>query len=253
MPSSLLDFQEILKTLAVLFGENEFDSRTAAEAISRYLYRKRKDPRILKRTRPKLISNDLRRLYQMGFLKRRKVPRECRNKKGRVYNCGSKYMYKITRQGWSYLKHLEERGSLKFTLRELAEVYKSVQIAIEKIALMELLEKGNLGSYILMRLITEDINRWFSSQGFRRFQVGQLLFKQETTLLAYFYKVITDLEEQIRLRDLQIELLMEELRRCREKHHLGVLNLPTVVEFSSNKDTHHSNKSIRIQEDTKEN
>ena len=218
----------------MLFGENEFDSRTAAEAISRYLYQKRKDPRILKRTRPKLISNDLRRLYQMGFLKRRKVPRECRNKKGKVYNCGSKYMYKITRQGWSYLEHLEKKGLLNFTLRELVEVYKGVQIAIEKIALIELLGKSNRGSYILMNLITEDINRLFSSQGFRRFRVGQLLFKQETTLLAYFYKVITDLEKQIRLRDLQIELLMEELQRCKEKRRLGGLNLPAIAGLTLN-------------------
>jgi hypothetical protein len=108
MSCSLLDFRTLLKALATIFGTNEFDSGTAAKAVAKYLYSKKKDPQILRRAMPKLISNDLRRLYQMGFLRRRKVPRKCKNKKGKEYNCGYKYMYKITAQGWRYLRHLKD-------------------------------------------------------------------------------------------------------------------------------------------------
>lgn len=179
----------------------------------------------------------------MGFLRRHKVSRECRNKNGKVYNCGYKYMYRITRQGWNYLKYLEERNLLKFTLEDFSEVYRSVQIAIKKLALMELLERNDSNSYLLMSLITEDINRWFSSQGFRQFQMKELLFKQKTTLLAYFYKVILNFENQILLRDLQIKLLIRELRKCKEKHHLGDLNLLTIAELNL-KHIHNENEKL---------
>ncbi|NJF25166.1 hypothetical protein [Thermococcus sp. Bubb.Bath] len=227
MPSFILDFQKLLQTLATLFGMSEFDSKTAAKAVAEYLYLKEKDSRILGRATPKLISNDLRRLYQMGFLRRRKVPRRCKNKKGKKYNCGYKYMYEITAQGWRYLKHLRERP-LFFTLKDIIEIYSGVPVIAKKATLIELLERDDIGKlFVLVNLITDDINRIFSSRGFRRFQMQEHLFKQWTTLLAYHYSVISELENQIKQRDLRISLLMEELKRCREqKNRLGALNLP---------------------------
>jgi hypothetical protein len=42
MSGSLLDFRTLLKALATIFGTNEFDSRTAAKAVAKHLYSKKK-------------------------------------------------------------------------------------------------------------------------------------------------------------------------------------------------------------------
>jgi hypothetical protein len=153
----------------------------------------------------------------MGFLRRRKVPRRCKNKKGKEYNCGYKYVYKITAQGWRYLKHLKERPQF-LTADDIIEICKSVPIIAGKAALIKLLENEDVEkSSLLLRLITDDIRRIFSSQGFRRFQMREQLFEQWTTMMAYHYNVVRDLENQIKQRDFIIRLLKEELRRCREQ------------------------------------
>jgi hypothetical protein len=235
MPSSILDFRTLLKALAAIFGTNEFDSKTAAKAVAKYLYSKKKDPQILRRATPKLVSNDLRRLYQMGFLRRRKVLRKCKNKKGKEYNCGYKYVYKITAQGWRYLEYLSKKSSTKknpyLTLGEIVEVLRWARIAAEKVLLMKLLEKGDLeGSWRVFLAIDEEINQLFSSPGFRRFQTKELLFKREVSqAVAFYLAVIQEFENQIKQRDLMINFLMEELRKCREqKNRLGTLNLPVI-------------------------
>jgi len=54
----------------------------------------------------KLISNELRRLYVMGFLKRKRIKRECETKSGKTCFRGYEYVYTISRQGWKYLEFL---------------------------------------------------------------------------------------------------------------------------------------------------
>lgn len=54
----------------------------------------------------KSISNELRRLYVMGFLKRERIKRECETKSGKTCFRGYEYVYSISRQGWKYLDFL---------------------------------------------------------------------------------------------------------------------------------------------------
>ncbi|WP_297477084.1 hypothetical protein [Thermococcus sp.] len=99
----LLNFRTLLKMLAEFYGKNEFDSRTASKDLTEYLSQKiwgSRGPEIsLQRTKPKLISNDLRRLYMMGFLRGHRVHRECKNQRGNKHHCGYKYMYSIKTKG----------------------------------------------------------------------------------------------------------------------------------------------------------
>jgi len=56
----------------------------------------------------KQASNLLRRLYRMGFLKRRKVKRLCAAASGKLCHRGFEYVYSFSKQGVSYLRWLRE-------------------------------------------------------------------------------------------------------------------------------------------------
>jgi hypothetical protein len=56
----------------------------------------------------KMISNDLRRLYTMGLLRRRRVKRECRTRSGKTCFRGYEYKYVISHRGWRYLNYLAD-------------------------------------------------------------------------------------------------------------------------------------------------
>ncbi len=53
----------------------------------------------------KIASNELKRLYFMGFLKRRRVKKEIQLENGRSYCRGFKYLYSISKQAISYGKY----------------------------------------------------------------------------------------------------------------------------------------------------
>jgi hypothetical protein len=54
----------------------------------------------------KSISNELRRLYQMGFLKRKRIKRECTTSRGKTCFRGYEYVYSLSSQGRKYLGYL---------------------------------------------------------------------------------------------------------------------------------------------------
>ncbi|AGB05362.1 hypothetical protein AciM339_1509 [Aciduliprofundum sp. MAR08-339] len=54
----------------------------------------------------KLVSNELRRLYQMGLMNRKKVPRVVRTKKGNIGKKGFEYKYTLSKQGWRYIVYI---------------------------------------------------------------------------------------------------------------------------------------------------
>jgi len=59
----------------------------------------------------KRISGDLDRLYRMGLLKRKRIPRIVYPKDSPPSRKGFMYGYEITRQGWQYLEYLQKPKS----------------------------------------------------------------------------------------------------------------------------------------------
>jgi hypothetical protein len=55
------------------------------------------------------VSNDLRRVHQMGFLKRRRIRRLCLSKTGKPCYKGREYKYSLSEQGRSYLAWMREQ------------------------------------------------------------------------------------------------------------------------------------------------
>jgi hypothetical protein len=114
--ASLLDFRTLLKIVVWTFGLNEFDSGEVSSmstwtirATSQTLlgYSASRTLEVIRRfSKKKMMSNDLRRLYTMGLLKRRRVKRECKTKSGKTCFRGYEYKYVISNQGKSYLEYL---------------------------------------------------------------------------------------------------------------------------------------------------
>jgi len=61
----------------------------------------------------KEISNDLRRMHRMGFLRRKRVKRLCFLKNGQSCYKGYEYIYVISKQGKNYLKWMREKRSIE--------------------------------------------------------------------------------------------------------------------------------------------
>ncbi|MDV3104083.1 hypothetical protein [Thermococcus waiotapuensis] len=223
MEEVLLDFRKLLKLLAKLYGENEFDTRTVAEGLSEYFFKEIDDPKILikliERVRPKLISNDLRRLYMMGFLRRRKVPRTCENEKGKRYNCGYKYMYSINKQGWSYLRQLmedeEKHSSPSLTADDLKEILEEMRFGIMKLNMVTAPDTYEARG--IWNFYKNELREKFSSPGFRRFTRKRELFEREASCwmnMFYLGMQVFPLEKEIQLKDLMIDYLKRELEAC---------------------------------------
>ena len=87
-----MQFRLLLKWLKDRYGIGEFDSSRVASALD---------------LKKKLASNDLRRLYRMGFLKRKRVKRSCIGRRGFI-NRGFQYMYSFSKHGLSYVEWLEK-------------------------------------------------------------------------------------------------------------------------------------------------
>jgi len=220
----LIDFKFLLAFLALQYGEEEFDNRTVAEDLQALLLPIIKDPRLQDRLRPKLISNDLRRLYMMGFLRRKKVDRECENKHGKRYKCGYKYMYRINRQGWRYLKNLlREYNAKKYlhlrileTIRDINEERTAALIGIQELSALKLFEEGRIeDSKYILENVHESIDKKFSGQGYRRFTLKRILFEERARcwmILAEFQRKILTLERELEVKERRIRELEEKLR-----------------------------------------
>jgi hypothetical protein len=96
----MLEFRHLLLGLSEMMGsrvelvlEGGFDSR----AVASYF-----------RMPVKHASNDLRRLWRMGFLKRSRRRRPCLTPEGRLCNRGFEYKHTLSTQGTKYVKWLKE-------------------------------------------------------------------------------------------------------------------------------------------------
>ncbi|MBP1911653.1 hypothetical protein [Thermococcus stetteri] len=134
MNSITLDFRTLLKIIYLCFGTREFTARELSDAIKKGIkpiahLRLELFTFYSRRVDRKLISNDLRRLYAMGFLKKRRVKRKVRTKSGKICYRGYEYRYSLSSQGLKYLGYLE-KGGQEGEFEELEDLI--VKIMIEK-------------------------------------------------------------------------------------------------------------------------
>lgn len=105
-----MEFRQVLQILGSHFGEQGFKARDISPSVIRRSIteseRFTEDPTMRSEVSTKSISNELRRLYSMGFLKRERIKRECETKSGKTCSRGYEYVYSISSQGWKYLEFL---------------------------------------------------------------------------------------------------------------------------------------------------
>jgi hypothetical protein len=106
-----MEFRQVLQILGSNFGKQGFKARDISHSVIispiTESERFKEDPTMLSKVSTKSISNELRRLYLMGFLKRKRIKRECETKSGKTCFRGYEYVYSISRQGWKYLDYLK--------------------------------------------------------------------------------------------------------------------------------------------------
>ena len=66
----------------------------------------------------KSFSDHLDRLFRMKFLKRKRVKRQVRTKRGVLCNKGFKYVYRVSPQGWKYVTEFLANPESAMTKRE---------------------------------------------------------------------------------------------------------------------------------------
>ncbi|NJE12852.1 hypothetical protein [Thermococcus sp. LS2] len=206
MMNSILDFRTLLKMIYVGFGTKEFTSRELSDLLRRTIKPcAQLHPnlsRFYSRVDKKLISNDLRRLYAMGFLKKRRVKRKVKTKSGKTCYRGYEYRYSLSSQALKYLEYLE-KGGQEEGFEELADLI--VKIIIEK------------------RVPEEDRDSWWEfyqtqvkeKKGFRRFSTSQRAFWEkvvEKIVVAFRDKRIKSLEEKVKLLERENEELRKKLK-----------------------------------------
>jgi len=197
MNSAVLDFRMLLSMIAIIFGTREFTSRELSDRLRAEIgHTATVNPhstRLYLRSSRKLISNDLRRLYAMGFLKRKKVKRRCRTKSGKVCFRGYEYRYSISSQGWKYLGYLVRGGEEEENLEGLADVI--VKIFLEK----KVPEK----------------DRDIFWEGFRRFSTSTMAFWDKVVeRIAEIYrdKRIKSLESKVKMLEEENEELTKKIK-----------------------------------------
>ena len=208
----ILDFRTLLKMIYILFRTGEFTSGELSErlrgttkpivTLNPYFMR------LYQRSNRKLISNDLRRLYAMGFLKRRRVKRECKTKSGKICYRGYEYKYSLSSQAVKYLEYLE-KGKKEEELEELADLI--VKIMIEKKTPEEARD-------ILWEFYQTQVKE---KKGSRRFSTSRRAFWEkvlERTTEVFRDRKIKALEERVKLLKKENEELKKKIEELENKN-----------------------------------
>ncbi|WP_449462591.1 hypothetical protein PQ610_00585 [Tardisphaera miroshnichenkoae] len=115
-----LDYKSLLRFISAFYQEKEFSSTEFAGSLRSSL-RITAGPAISsKRLRNNEISNDLRRLYGMGFLTRKRTKRK--TKSG---NKGYCYVYRLSHQGLSYLDYMKRGPQVSPDVQPYAEAIRN--------------------------------------------------------------------------------------------------------------------------------
>lgn len=205
MMNSLLDFRTLLCSIAIIYEDKEFTARELSKSLMEGFSRiySPKIYRYLLRVRPKLISNDLRRLYSMGLLKRRRVKRQCKTNSGKVCFRGYEYKYSISSQGWKYI------GYLYFGKQE--EDFKK---AFDIIIMMKYIRYIRKKVPEDMQDIAWELHKLYFSgrKGYRRFLTSKAAFWDKFLEKAWEY---TEKKRKIEKLKKEIEELKKENERLK--------------------------------------
>jgi hypothetical protein len=132
-----MNFRDCLLLIFKLFWYREggFDAKEFSLILQNHLMKTgyaAKNPGSMRKVSIKRISNDLDRLYRMGFLHAQRAKREITSRSGRRCNRGYKYKYRISRQGLQYHGYLvnPEQARLK---NEKDKTARLIGISIRKI------------------------------------------------------------------------------------------------------------------------
>lgn len=161
-------------------------------------------PRIYLRFGRKLISNDLRRLYAMGFLKRRRVKRKCKTKGGKTCYRGYEYKYSLSSQGLKYLAYMGRGGEEEEELEGLEDLL--IKIILEKKAPEEIRD-------LLWEFYQTQLKE---RKGFRRFSTSQMAFWDkvlERVTEISRDRTIKSLEERVKVLGEINKELVEEIKK----------------------------------------
>ena len=198
-------FRDLLAFLALYtraYGKEWFDSREVSKAIRECAPLAYLNPVWWKRSSVKIVSNELRRLYFMGLLKRRRVKRVCQTKTGKTCYRGYMYKYSISSQGWKYVKRLSG----------LAEMSPDDIIAYEWIRQNIPPEKREL-AWKLYKFSPAVLGR---RGGFKRFRSSEQKFYE--TLIQAWKELARD--KRIRTLEKENAELREKIRKLEEENKM---------------------------------
>jgi len=250
-----LDYQELLFLLAQALGPDNLIINYKNKSITFrefYSYLQEVQSFVAKSgvmlTIPsrKVVSNELARLYRMGFLSRKAVPRKVKTKSGKIANRGIEYRYSFTKQGIKYLSYLAKNGSgnMPVVLEPEVEAFIS-----------KMREEGMIKSYedeLIGRKLTKLI--WgtsfkdkddgklkiFTPKGWSpaNKKMLKILEKKEfghNTTIKQVYKYrddnkkleerIKELEDELEKKTKEIEKLKLKLKRCEKNIESRSFNL----------------------------
>ena len=250
-----LDYQELLILLAQALGLYTFDNSYKNKFITtKRLCDYLKSVQTLMRENGvmliipsrKVVSNEMARLYRMGFLSRRAVPRKVKTKSGKIVNRGIEYQYSFTKQGMKYLAYLIKNGS--GSLPE--ELDPELEVILSKMR-----KEGEIKSYeneIELREMTKLMWKiWFKEKDDGKIKVftpkgwspankklikildHEKLIKNINIEQAYEFRdeneklkeKIKELEEELEKKNKEIERLQGELKKCKEKKENKAFNM----------------------------
>ncbi|MEM4650170.1 MAG: hypothetical protein QXP78_05860, partial [Candidatus Bathyarchaeia archaeon] len=127
-----MQFQELLMALykCHVQGLIYFDSEYLAAFLNRQI---------------KEVSKDLSRLYHMGFLKRRRLKRECLSKRGKLCYKGYKYEYSLSNQGLNYIQWMIQEKPFEEALysKIVSEVAVQIPEDLKEANILYAIYKGN--------------------------------------------------------------------------------------------------------------
>jgi len=170
-----------------------------------------------------MISNDLRRLYAMGFLKKRKVKRKCRTKNGKTCYRGYEYKYSLSSQGLKYLAYMARGGEEEGELEGLEDLI--IKIILEKKAPEE--ARDALWEFYQTQLKEKE--------GFRRFSTSTRAFWEkalECVTEIFRDRKIKSLEDRVKvLGEINKELRekIEQLEREKAEYKMVIKELSRML------------------------
>ena len=242
-----LDYQELLLLLAQALDLYNFNNSYKNKFITTrklYNYLKKfqtfatENGVMLTIPSRKVVSNEMARLYRMGFLSRKAVPRKVRTKSGKIANRGIEYQYSFTKQGIKYLAYLIKNGS--------GSLPEELEPGLEAI-ISKMRKEGKIKSYedeIELREMTKFMwKTWFKDKDDGKIKVftpkgwspankrlikildDEKLEKHMNITQIYEFREeneklkekIKELEDDLEKKTKEIERLRGELRRCKEK------------------------------------